>query len=312
MPKSITALIVSLLALSCIGPTQGHENDPLDPMASLFAKTTIAAEIKYREVDGTALRLDVYAPSRRLGESPWVEYDAEPKPVLLYFHGGGWRNGEKESRTLEILPYVAEGWVVITANYRLLPEATLPKIIGDCRTALDWVVRNADRYGGDRSKIFLAGNSAGGHLAMMTGLIADDCYFESYIRSGKIPKISGIINWYGITDVALFVNDWKDRGILWDGKSDFGDMCTKTSPLHHLSADSPPIFTIHGSSDPVVPFEHAQILHKRSKELGHKSVLYEVPNRKHGNFSPREMTEIYREIWRFIAEIEGKGSPLGD
>ena len=147
MPKNILTIIAFLLVFGCSNPPQEPKTSELDPIASLFAKATVAAEVKYREVNGKSLRLDVYAPSKRLGESPWVVYDKNPKPVLLYFHGGGWRNGEKESRILEILPYVAKDWVVVTANYRLLSEATLPEIIGDCRTALDWVVHHSLVFG---------------------------------------------------------------------------------------------------------------------------------------------------------------------
>jgi hypothetical protein len=53
-----------------------------------------------------------------------------------------------------------------------------------------------------------------------------------------------------------------------------------------------------------VPFVHAQLLQKRLEDLGNKNVLYKVPNRKHGNFTEEEMTQIYQEIWKFIAEIE--------
>lgn len=297
-------IIISFLVFGCSENPAVSKQGKLDPIASLFSKATISAEIKYREVDGKTLRLDVYAPSKRLGEAPWVEYDEKPRPVLLYFHGGGWRGGEKESRILEILPYIAKDWVVVTANYRVLSKATLPEIIGDCRAALDWVVHNGHHYGADSSRIFMAGNSAGGHLALMTGLIKDDGYFGSGIKFKEIPKIAGIINWYGITDVARFVDGWSDQEKLWDGQSDFKNMCAKTSPLTYITSDSPPIFTAHGTADPVVPFIHAQLLHQRLDEVGVKNKLYEVPNRKHGNFNAEEMTAIYREIWKFISDIE--------
>ena len=124
-----------------------------------------------------------------------------------------------------------------------------------------------------------------------------------------MPKIAGIMSWYGIADVARFVDDWDDQHILWDGQSDFKDMCTKTSPLNYVAADSPPIFMVHGTADPVVPFVHAQLLHQRLDEVGIKNQLFEVQNQKHGNFNAEEMTAIYKEIWKFISEIEKEAQP---
>lgn len=96
----------------------------------------------------------------------------------------------------------------------------------------------------------------------------------------------------------------KTKKVFLDGNSCFGKICGKTSPFTYVSSNSPTIFTVHGTLDSVVPFVHAQLLQKRLKDLGGNNVLYKVPDRKHGNFTEEEMTQIYQGIWKFVAEIE--------
>ncbi len=275
-----------------------------DPVVALFSKTTIASGKEYRNVDGISLLLDVYVPSKRLGEEPWVRYSDERKPTLLYFHGGGWRSGDKESRVMEILPYVDKGWVVVTANYRLLGQASLPEIIGDCRTALNWVYDHANQFKIDTSKIVLAGNSAGGHLALMTAMVKDDRLYKTEdIPEGRTLSIAAIVNWYGITEVSDFVTGWGDKQIISDNDTNLELVYEITSPIRFVDAHTPPVLTIHGSIDKIVPFNHAENLHRILDEKGVRNRLLKIENRKHGDFTVEEMTEIYKSIWVFLEGI---------
>ncbi len=297
--KNIFIIIIFIGFISC----QNKDKTAIDPVVALFSNTTISAERTYRNIDNINLKLDVYSPSKRLGEPPWVKYTDDKKPVLLYFHGGGWRGGEKESRVLEILPYVAKGWVVVTANYRLLNRASLPEIVGDCKTALDWVYDNADHFKIDTTKIVISGNSAGGHLALMTALAKEDTIYKCNYPLKKRHKVAAVINWYGISDVAMFVGDWTDKHILIKDQKQLEEVYKKTSPLHYIDKNSMPVLTVHGAIDKIVPFIHAEKLHKKLEENGVKNKLIKINNRKHGDFNAEEMTNTYREIWNFLDEI---------
>lgn len=298
--RSILILIIILGLTAC---KKKDKAPRIDPVAALFSKTTVAVEIEYRNINGISLALDVYVPSKRLGESPWVKYAEEKKPVLLYLHGGGWRSGEKESRILEFLPYVDRGWVVVTANYRLLHQASLPEIIGDCRTTLDWVYNQSDKFKIDTNKIVVTGNSAGGHLALMTALVKEDTLYRSDPSLHKKSRVAGVINWYGITDVSLFVNNWKDKEIIFGEKYEVDSISKITSPIYNIDKNAPPVLTIHGANDKVVPFIHAEMLHQELNEHGIKNKLLKIENRKHGDFDAEEMTQIYKEIWKFLDAI---------
>ncbi len=302
----IRNILIYLFVISFITSCRKNEKPKIDTVASLFANTTIAAEKEYRNIDGMSLGLDVYVPSKRLGEPPWVAYSDDKKPAMLYFHGGGWRSGEKESRVLEFLPYVEKGWVVITANYRLLRQASLPEIIGDCRTALSWVYKNADKFKIDTNKIFISGNSAGGHLALMTALVEEDTFYSSDFSSNNKNRIAGVINWYGIADVSLFTEDWKDKNILTKDSIPLSLIFEKTSPINFINKNTPPVLTVHGTIDKIVRFKHAELLHKKLDSFSVKNRLLKIDNRKHGNFDAEEMTSIYTEIWKFLEEIEQK------
>lgn len=140
---------------------------------------------------GECALVDRYCVERRLGEGDrvpragtWVGeptfFDRAPgsRPTLLFIHGGGWvvRDRRVEPWTL---PFVREGWHVVTMTYRLGP-GTAPQAVDDALCALQWVVTNADEYGFDVERIVVAGVSAGGHLALTTGILGSrtghDCY----------------------------------------------------------------------------------------------------------------------------------------
>ncbi|MCB0476270.1 MAG: alpha/beta hydrolase [Flavobacteriaceae bacterium] len=293
-------LMGSLAVLGCKQPQQPQ----VDPLDALYSRATIAANIEYRNIDSISLRLTVFAPSERLGEPPWVHYSDQKKPTLLFFHGGGWRDGEKESRVLGLMPYVSKGWVVVTADYRLLRQAPLPDIIGDCRTALNWVYAHADRFKIDTGKIVVSGESAGGHLALMTALAKNDSLYNSDAPLLKGKTVAAVINWFGITDVPEFVKDWKDKELLCKDRDTtrLNAVYALTSPVNFIDKDSPPVLTIHGTDDPIVHFIQAEQLEQKLNENKISSELIAVKGKKHGNFSAEEMTNNFDAIWKFLNE----------
>jgi acetyl esterase len=129
-----------------------------------------------------AHRLDIYRP----------RYAPRPLPVLLYIHGGAFVLCSKETHA-SIAQVNAEeaGFLVFNINYRLAPNHPYPAAIADACAAYRWVVENCARYGGDRSRIVVAGESAGGNLALGVGVAA--CYRrpEDYARrvfdTGVVP-----------------------------------------------------------------------------------------------------------------------------
>jgi acetyl esterase/lipase len=299
---SILVLLVLLIHLRC-----GNETKPdtIDPVASLYSNTQVISNIEYRKTDSVNLVLDIYVPCKKLGEPPWNEYSNDRKPTLLFLHGGGWRTGDKVSRSLFLMPYIARGWCVVTANYRHLDQAGLPAIIGDARSALNWIYDNADKYKFDTSRIVTSGESAGGHLALTTGLITDDALFQTKKKAGRILKVAGIVNWFGVADLVKASKTWEaDYYKEVGGDSTHADSIFRIcSPINYITSSSPPIITIHGDQDKSAPYDQAPLLQNKLNESGVKNYLHTVTGKKHGNFDAKEMTDIHRDIWKFLKEI---------
>ena len=137
-----------------------------------------------------------------------VEYTDELKPTLFFLPGGGWQSGDKISRSLFLMPYVEKGFVVVTANYRHIPDTGLPAIIGDTRAALNWIYENSAKYKMDTNKIVISGESAGGHLALI-GVIDNETLFpQEEKKIERKMKVTAIVNWFGVADLNLANTHW--------------------------------------------------------------------------------------------------------
>ena len=161
----------------------------------------ILPNVTYATASNVDLKLDLYLPKNR----------SAPKPTLILIHGGGWVDGQKEKNVLYLLPYLSMGWAAINVEYRMARTARAPAAVEDCRCALRWAFYHAKEYNLDTSKFVLTGSSAGGHLALISGMLPADnpfdrqCPTDNAVRwnqAGGPPfKVAAIVNWFGITDV---------------------------------------------------------------------------------------------------------------
>jgi acetyl esterase/lipase len=204
------------------------------------------------------------------------------------------------------MPYVSKGWCVISANYRLLNETGLIGMIGDARSALNWIYENAGKYKFDTTKIIVSGESSGSHMALMTGFLTnDDLYQQDNTKRTRLLKVAGIINWYGSVDLVQASKNWTPALYkLAVGNGEYADSILKiTSPINFITSTSPPVITIHGDQDKTALYSQALLLHSQLKKTGVKNYLLTIPGKKHGNFDGFEMTHAQNEIWKFLHEI---------
>ena len=124
----------------------------------------VLRDVNYGEDSDPAHRLDIYRPEGLAG----------PLPVVIYIHGGGFRILSKESHWIFALWFARRGYLVFNINYRLAPKDAFPAALEDVSRAYRWVARHGDRFGGDLSRLVLAGESSGANLA--TGLSVSACY----------------------------------------------------------------------------------------------------------------------------------------
>ncbi|MEE3301277.1 MAG: prolyl oligopeptidase family serine peptidase, partial [Pseudomonadota bacterium] len=188
-------------------------------------------------------------------------------------------------------------------QYRLGNVSLAPAAVEDSLCALRWVARNADQYGFDIERLVVSGNSAGGHLALTSGMIPPEAGLDRQCLGSETPQVAAIVNWYGITDVNDLLHgvNEKSYAVRWLGSQpDMAEIAERVSPISYVRSDLPPVITIHGDADPIVPYNHAVQLHRSLDRAEVTNELVTVPNGGHGGFPANEMLRIYGSIFSFL------------
>lgn len=251
--------------------------------------------ITYQTSNNWEAKLDVYVPR---GSA------STPNPTLIYIHGGGWVGGTKEAVFLSLLPYLETGWSVVNVEYRLARVSLAPAAVEDCRCALRWVIRNAKQYNFDTSKIVVTGHSAGGHLALTTGVLPAAAGLDRACPGSEELKVAAIVNWFGITDVVDLLDgkNKQDYAVAWLGSMpNREEIARRASPLTYVRAGLPPIITIHGDADRTVPYSHAVRLQDALNQSGVPNQLVTIPGGQHGGFNHEQTLRAYTAIRDFLA-----------
>jgi acetyl esterase/lipase len=252
--------------------------------------------VVYTRVKDWEGKMDLYLAPAEKGLSP----------VVINIHGGGWNHGVKESQT-GFSTFFKAGFAVANIEYRLTGQATAPAAVEDTRCALIYLIKNAKALNIDVNKIVIMGGSAGGHLALMGGLLANDHRFDGNCPGVENIKVAAIIDKYGITDVW----DWgygknltskSARNWLGDKANDQA-FAASVSPITYVTKNSPPVFIVHGDADPTVPYQQSVDLHKKLKEAGVKTEFITVPGGLHGKFDKAVNSDLNKAIIKFIGEV---------
>jgi len=221
------------------------------------AQYNIRANIVYGTWNGYDAKLDVYQRKNV----------TTPQPTLIFIHGGGWVLGTKESAVMSFLPWLQMGWNVVNVEYRLSHVALAPAAVEDCLCALKFVVAHAKDYNVDTSRIVTSGESAGGHLALTTGMIPESAGLDRQCpglnflgRGAGLPKVAAIVNWYGIADLNDMLAGPNERAYAVEWFADLPnreELARKLSPLTYVRKGLPPIMSIQGDADPIVPYSNS-------------------------------------------------------
>lgn len=257
----------------------------------------IAPNITYLTANNYEAKLDVYQRRDTTG----------PQPTLIWIHGGGWTGGVKESALMSLMPWLEMGWNVVNVEYRLAKVSLAPAAVEDCLCALRWVAAHAQQYNFDPAKLVVSGDSAGGHLALTTGMIPESAGLDRQCPGVPLPKVAAIINWYGITDVGDLLDgpNRKSYAVAWlSGMPDRTEIAKRVSPLTYVRAGLPPILTIHGDADPTVPYQHAIRLQEALEKAGVPHQLVTIPGGKHGGFTPEERVRIFTAVREFLSKYK--------
>ena len=295
-PAAAAAILAMATAAALGAPTAAEAQlDSTAAWASHLSNTyRVVPDVTYHTANNRDNKVDLYLPRGADG----------PTPVLMYIHGGGWRAGSKEGNVLRLLPWLEKGWAVVNVQYRLAQVSLAPAAVEDCLCALRWVIRNAEEYNFDTSRIVTTGNSAGGHLALTTGMVPASAGLDRECPGPEALEVAAVINWYGITDVGDLLDgpNMKTYAVTWLGSMpDRFKVAERVSPLTWVRSGLPPILTIHGDADGVVPHEHATELHAKLEAAGVANALHTVPGGGHGGFDREETVAIFETIQTFLA-----------
>ncbi|WP_077035974.1 alpha/beta hydrolase [Pelomonas sp. KK5] len=262
--------------------------------------------LTYQRASGQELKLDLYLPFARA---------EKPVPLVVYIHGGGWVSGQREVANLRLMPFLQMGYAAANVEYRMANVAPAPAAVEDVRCALAYLGRRAEELRIDPSRIVLAGGSAGGHLALIAGMLPAGSRFDRACpadekqrwTSGAVamPKVAAIVNWFGIADVndLLHGPHQKPYAVEWFGAMPDAQreaLAREISPIANVRAGNPPVITFHGDADATVPPEQSIRLHEALSRAGVPNKLVLVPGAGHG-FKREQMIGTIAAMREFLS-----------
>lgn len=243
------------------------------------------------------------------GEAPeqvldiWRRRDlpTTPAPILVFVPGGGWVHGRRALQGNALLSHLAEqGWVCLSINYRVAPRHRWPQHLNDVRAAVGWARANADAFGGDAGFLTIAGASAGGHLAAVAGLTAQD----------PVAAVVGIYGRYDWEDRSTperqrFMS-FIERAVVKERYDSNPELFRSASPIALVGPHAPAFLVVHGTADTIIPVAQAVEFADRLRATSRAAVGYlELPGAHHG-FDVTDGTRtpsVVAAIGLFLAEV---------
>lgn len=218
------------------------------------------------------------------------ELPVEPAPVMLFVPGGAWVHGSRILQGYALMAHMAAaGWVCLSIDYRVSPNHRWPQHITDVKAAIAWARANVDRFGGNRNFVTVAGCSAGGHLAALAGLTANDPELQADLPDGSDTSVDAVVGIYGrycwedrsTVERARFV-DFLERVVVKRRIDRHPEIFRQASPIARIHPDAPPFLVIHGSADSVIPVPQARDFVERLRSASRSAVSYlELPGAGH-------------------------------
>ena len=252
-------------------------------------------DVVYTTINGWNGRIDLY----------YNPTSADPTPIVLHIHGGGWNHGTKESQG-GFSSYFKAGFAVANVEYRLVRVAPAPAAIEDIRCALKYIKLHAKELNINPTKVIIEGGSSGAHLALMGGLLENDARFDGNCSEKTDMRVAAIISNYAPTDFTDMNSDMSKFKSLtnWLGeKANDASFRASVSPITYIKKSSPPVFIVHGNADPIVPYEQSVLLQKKLNEACVYNEFITVESGKHGGFDADKKTEINKALFNFLNKV---------
>jgi acetyl esterase/lipase len=235
----------------------------------------------------------------------------------LQIHGGGWVIGQKDQQGLPLMHHLASrGWVCVAPNYRLSPKAMFPDHLVDVKRAIAWIRQHGAEYGADPDFIVVTGGSAGGHLAALVALTANDKDLQPGFEKVD-TSVAACVPFYGIYDFLerhgargrASMRPFLEKMVMKCSPEQHRERWEKASPISLVHPDAPPFFVIHGTHDSLAFVEDAQHFVARLREVSHSPVAYaELPGAQHAfeTFHSLRGAHAVNAVARFAERVHAR------
>lgn len=241
----------------------------------------------YGRIAGAGLLADVAYPK-----------DAQsPLPALISVHGGRWVGGHKrDTSTIKVDQWAGFGFFAMSIDYRLRDCTPAPACYQDLQCAIRFVHKHAKEYNIDEQRIFLMGQSAGGHMVSLAATLGDG----PYKRTGGWEDASNDVR-AAISVAAAYDLNTLDWGVqIWNPPGVPGEEArTLASPNKHVKKDSKPLCILHSDNDKSVPIANALIMVEALEKAGAKHKFHHYPDLGHMQITD----EVIARAREFIAEV---------
>lgn len=275
------------------------------------SNVVVEKDLVYGQSDGVDLKLDLAIPANL----------SAPAPALVCIHGGGWQTGSKDGYAPYLSQFAAFGYVAAAVEYRMLPKYRWPSQIEDVKCAVRFLRAHANEFNIDPNKIGAIGDSAGGHLALLLGLMDPKDGLEGTGgAAGSSSKVQAVVNLFGPTDLHVWraLPEGEPAMLQEFGKTSdqlladlvgtpdrAAPVVAQASPVTYIDKDDPPVLTFHGTKDPIVPFEQAKLLHDALEKAGVQQKLVVMQDAGHGWTGPQLINTVVQGVAFFDSILKG-------
>ncbi len=302
--------LLTLLLLTCVPYRLTAQSTPAWADAGSWqhvAEPAATRDIVYFPKDDpgyrpSSQRLDVYRNAEAGSRG-------KAAPVLVYMHGGAWRNGQKPESWHGFRAWMAAGFSVVNVEYRLVDTVPdyAPAALQDIRCALSWVKSHAGEYGFDAERVVTYGTSAGGHLALLSAVLPADNPYDLPQCKAR-PKIAAVLDFYGPyhlepEEPGAFKSPSTAHWMGPEPKPSLAAMEHAMSPSTYVRKGIPPVFLAHGDADPTVPYLASVTLNADLEKAGVKHAFDTVPGGLHGKWTPEQNERVQMDSLKFLQAV---------
>jgi len=258
-------LFLSSLVVIAVSPREVRSAEPAPQEDS--PQIVYEEDVVYGRVHGAGLLADIASPKSE-----------QKLPAIISVHGGRWRGGHKrDASTIKVQQWAGFGFFAMSIDYRLVGCTPAPACYQDFQCAIRFVHANAEKYNIDTDRVFLIGQSAGGHMVSLAATLGD----------GPFPRTGG---WEEagnefravISVAANYELNTLSWGTIWTPPGQDPVKARKlASPVNHVRKEMPPILILHSDNDRSVPIENALLMVDALEKAGAPHVFHRYPDKGH-------------------------------